>query len=68
VRSRARVVLLALVPIYTAKERFDDARDALRLGRAMYPMDKNWPAKLKLLESIQTMAKPDRTPWIPLLG
>ena len=67
-RSRARVVLLALVPIYTAKERFDDARDALRLGRAMYPMDKNWPAKLKLLESIQTMAKPDRTPWIPLLG
>jgi tetratricopeptide (TPR) repeat protein len=67
-RSRARVVLLALAPIYAAKERFDDARDALRLGRAMYPMDKNWPAKLKLLESIQTMAKPDRTPWIPLLG
>ena len=44
------------------------AREALRLGRAMFPQDPTWPARLKLLEAIQDMAKPDRTPWIQLLG
>jgi hypothetical protein len=67
-RARARKVILVLVPIYADKERMGDARDALRLGRALYPQDKTWPARLRLLESIKAMAKPDRAPWLQLLG
>jgi tetratricopeptide (TPR) repeat protein len=67
-RGRARKVLLALAPLYAADDRMGKAREALRLGQAMYPQDLTWPAKLKLLEAIQDMAKPDRTPWIQLLG
>ena len=46
----------------------DEARDALRLGRAMFPQDPTWQARLKLLEAIQAMPKADRAPWIQLLG
>jgi hypothetical protein len=67
-RGRARKVLLALAPAYAGDERMGKAREALRLGRAMFPQDLTWPARLKLLEAIQDMAKPDRTPWLQLLG
>jgi tetratricopeptide (TPR) repeat protein len=67
-RGRARKVLLALAPLYAADDRMGKAREALRLGQAMFPQDLTWPARLKLLEAIQDMAKPDRTPWIQLLG
>jgi tetratricopeptide (TPR) repeat protein len=67
-RGRARKVLLALAPVYAGDERMGKAREALRLGRALFPQDLTWPAKLKLLEAIQDMAKPDRTPWLQLLG
>jgi tetratricopeptide (TPR) repeat protein len=67
-RGRARKVLLALAPIYAGDDRMGKARDALRLGRAMYPQDLTWPARLKLLESLQDMGKTDRAPWIQLLG
>jgi tetratricopeptide (TPR) repeat protein len=67
-RGRARKVMLALAPVYAGDERMGKAREALRLGRAMFPQDPTWPARLKLLEAIQDMAKPDRTPWIQLLG
>jgi tetratricopeptide (TPR) repeat protein len=67
-RDRARTVLLALVPLYAGKDRLDDARDALILGRALFPQDKTWQAKLKLLEAIRTMTAADRPPWIQLLG
>jgi hypothetical protein len=67
-RARAGKVVLALVPLYAGKDRMDDARDALALGRAMFPQDRIWPARLKLLEAIQAMPKADRAPWIQLLG
>jgi len=67
-RGRARKVLLALAPFYAGDERMGKAREALRLGRAMFPQDLNWAARLRLLEAIQDMAKPDRTPWLQLLG
>jgi tetratricopeptide (TPR) repeat protein len=67
-RGRARKVLLALAPLYAADDRMGKARDMLLLGRALYPRDLAWAARLKLLESIQEMAKPDRIPWIQLLG
>ena len=67
-RGRARKALLALVPLYAEEEKMDKARDALTLGRAMFPQDPGWQARLKLLEAIQAMAKHDRAPWIQLLG
>jgi tetratricopeptide (TPR) repeat protein len=67
-RGRARKVLLGLAPLYAGDDRMGKARDALFLGRAMFPQDLTWQARLKLLEALQAMAKPDRTPWIQLLG
>jgi tetratricopeptide (TPR) repeat protein len=67
-RARARRVLLALVPLYAAEEKMEKAKAALVLGRALFPQDPGWQARLKLLEAIQAMAKPDRAPWIQLLG
>ena len=67
-RARARKVALPLAVQYATKDRMPEAMEALRLVRAMFPQDPSWQAKLKLLESIQAMAKSDRTPWIQLLG
>jgi len=67
-RGRARRVLLALAPLYAGDERMAKAQEALCLGRALFPQDLTWQARLKLLEAIQAMAKSDRTSWIPLLG
>jgi tetratricopeptide (TPR) repeat protein len=67
-KTRARKVYLGLAQVYAGKERFGDARDCLLHGRALFPQDKTWAARLKLLESIQTMAKGDRAGWIQLLG
>jgi predicted Zn-dependent protease len=67
-KDRARTINLALAQTYALKERFGDARDCLTRGRAMYPQDKSWQGKLKLLDTIQGMAKGDRAAWIQLLG
>jgi len=67
-RARARQVVLALVPRLAVADRLDDTRDALLLGRALFPQDKIWQAKLRLLEAIQGMPRADRAPWIQLLG
>jgi len=67
-RGRARKVLLALAPIYAGDERIAMARDALLLGRAMFPQDLGWQARLKLLDALQAMARSDRASWIQLLG
>jgi hypothetical protein len=67
-RGRARKVLLALAPLYAGEDHLGKARDTLCLGRAMFPQDLTWQARLKLLEALQAMAKSDRTPWIQLLG
>jgi tetratricopeptide (TPR) repeat protein len=67
-KERARTVELALIPLYAAKERLDDARQALLLCRAMFPTDRSWQARLKLLEALETMAASERIPWLQLLG
>ena len=67
-KDRARRVELALAPIYAAKDRIPEARAALLLGRAMFPHDPTWQVRLRLLEAIQAMAAPERTPWFHLLG
>ena len=67
-KVKARIVTLALVQSLAASEHYDQARDLLRQGRAMFPQDRTWPARLRLLEEIQTLGKADRLAWIPLLG
>jgi tetratricopeptide (TPR) repeat protein len=67
-RDKARGAELALAQYYANKERFGDAKEALSRVRAMFPQEKIWPAKLKLLEAIQAMPKADRAGWIQMLG
>jgi tetratricopeptide (TPR) repeat protein len=67
-KAKARTVYLALVQVQASAERFQEARDTLRQGRAMFPQDKAWAARLRLLEEIQAMGKGSRATWIPLLG
>ena len=67
-RTKARMVYLGLVQFCAGKERFAEARDCLLRGRALFPHDKTWQGKLKLLETIQGMAKGERAGWIQMLG
>jgi len=67
-RGRCRKVLLALVPLYAGEDRMGKARDALCLGRALFPQDLGWQARLKLLDAIQAMSRSDRAAWVQLLG
>lgn len=67
-KSRARMIYLALVQLKAAGEHFNEAREILKQGRAMFPQDRTWPARLHLLDEIQSMGKGTRSAWIPLLG
>lgn len=67
-RERAGRVWLAKAQVYASKERWQDARDALRRGRAAFPQDKAWRGRLRLLEQIQAMNKAERVNWIQMLG
>ncbi len=67
-RARARTIYLALVQIKATGEHFNEARELLKQGRAMFPQDRTWAARLRLLDEIQAMGKATRSAWIPLLG
>jgi len=67
-KDRAGRLYLALCQIHASKERWQDAADSLRRGRAMFPADKSWNARLKLLENLQNMSRGDRASWVQLLG
>ena len=57
-----------MAQILAAREDWEAARTRLRLGRAMFPQDRSWQARLLLLDRIQTAPRADRSRWIPLLG
>ncbi|HLO68860.1 MAG TPA: hypothetical protein VK188_17675, partial [Holophaga sp.] len=67
-KTRARVVWLALVQARATAAHFGEARELLVQGRAMFPQDRAWSARLRLLEQIQALPKEQRAAWIPLLG
>ena len=67
-RGRARKVILALAPLYAGEGRLGQAREVLLLGRAMFPQDPGWQARLKLLGAIQAMPESERASWVQLLG
>ena len=67
-QERARKLMLALAPLYATRDSLDKAQAVLQLGRAIFPQDLSWQARLKLLEAIQAMPAAERAAWIPLLG
>ncbi|MDE3032994.1 MAG: tetratricopeptide repeat protein [Acidobacteriota bacterium] len=67
-RRRAARLELALCSIHAARSRWDDAALDLERGRALFPDDKSWQARLKLLGQIRAMPKDQRGDWIGLLG
>jgi len=67
-KERAARLFLALAQIHATKERWQDAEDCLKRGRALFPSDKSWNARLKLLENLHQMPKNERPQWVQLLG
>lgn len=67
-KARMARLSLALTQIYAAKESWGDAEDRLKRGRAMYPGDKAWRARLVFLGRIRAMGAEERKAWIRFLG
>lgn len=67
-KARTARVGLALAPIYALKERWGDAEEQLKRGRAMFPTDKAWGARLVFLERVKTMGSEERKAWVQFLG
>lgn len=67
-RARAGRLQLALCTAHAAQGKWDEATLDLQRGRALFPDDKGWQARLKLLDSVRTLPKPQRGDWIALLG
>jgi tetratricopeptide (TPR) repeat protein len=67
-RGRAARLQLTLCFDHANQGKWDEAREDLLRGRALFPADKTWPARLKLLEQVKALPKNQQTSWIPLLG
>jgi tetratricopeptide (TPR) repeat protein len=67
-KARAARLGLALAPIFALKERWADAEEQLKRGRAMYPTDKAWSARLVFLDRIKAMSPEERKAWVRFLG
>ncbi|MBK8724867.1 MAG: tetratricopeptide repeat protein [Holophagaceae bacterium] len=66
--ARAARLNAALAQSHASRENWTEAREALRRCRALFPQDHAWQAKLKLLDTLQTLPKGDRAAWISMLG
>jgi tetratricopeptide (TPR) repeat protein len=67
-RLRAGRLHLALCAAHAAQTKWDEAQDDLLRGRALFPADKTWQARLKLLERVKALPKNQQAAWLPLLG
>lgn len=67
-RERAARLYGSLIQAYASKEMWSEAESHIRRCRAMFPADKSWSVKLKLLARIQSLSRSERTSWIQLLG
>jgi len=67
-RARAARLHLTLCFAHASQTKWDEAREDLLRGRALFPGDKAWQARLKLLEKVKAMPKDQRAAWITLLG
>lgn len=67
-RARAARLHLALCAAHAGQAKWDEAAEDLRRGRALFPGDKTWQARLRLLERVKALPKAQQASWIPLLG
>ncbi len=67
-RARAARLNLTLCFAHASQAKWDEAREDLLRGRALFPGDKTWQTRLKLLEKVKAMPKDQRPAWIALLG
>jgi len=67
-RARAGRLHLALCGAHVGQGNWNDAAEDLHRGRALFPSDKSWQARLQLLERVKTMPKSQQAAWLPLLG
>lgn len=67
-RARAARLNLLLCSAHAGQAKWEEAADDLRRGRALFPGDKTWQTRLKLLEHVKTLPKAQQAAWLPLLG
>lgn len=67
-RARAARLHLLLCAAHVGQGKWDEATDDLYRGRALFPDDKTWQARLHLLEHVKALPKNQQASWIPLLG
>jgi len=67
-RARAARLDLTLCFAHASQAKWDEAREDLLRGRALFPGDKTWQARLKLLEHVKALPKAQQPAWIALLG
>ena len=67
-RARAARLQLALCSAHAAQAKWESAEEDLLRGRALFPTDKTWQVRLKLLEKVKALPKDQRPAWITLLG
>ncbi|WP_243287493.1 hypothetical protein [Geothrix terrae] len=67
-RAKAARLHLAFCAAHAGQAKWDEAADDLRQGRALFPSDKSWQARLLLLERMKTLPKSQQAAWLPLLG
>jgi tetratricopeptide (TPR) repeat protein len=67
-RARAGHLQLILCFNHASQAKWDEAREDLLRGRALFPGDKTWQARLRLLEHVKNLPKTEQVSWIPLLS
>lgn len=67
-RIRAARLHLALCSAHASQAKWTEAAEDLRRGRALFPADKTWQTRLRLLERVKTLPKAEQAAWLPLLG
>ncbi|NWJ41203.1 MAG: tetratricopeptide repeat protein [Geothrix sp.] len=67
-RSRAGRLHLTLCFAHASQAKWDEAEEDLLRGRALFPGDKIWQVRLKLLEKVKALPKNQQPAWIPLLS
>jgi tetratricopeptide (TPR) repeat protein len=67
-RTRAARLHLTLCSAHAAQGKWDEAQEDLFRGRALFPGDRIWQARLKLLDRVKTLPKAKQAEWLSLLG
>lgn len=67
-KARLGRLCLVFAEAHAVKERWGEAQDALKMGRALFPGDKAWQARLRFLDHLRAMGPVDRRAWVQALG